>query len=137
LLGIVIVAHGELAQSFLNVAEQMLGRQPYVECISYNIGDDLETFRYKIAEASKLVDRGSGVIIFTDMFGGIPSNVSVSVGYSLKIEVIAGFNLGMLLKMLTVREEIDLKTAVHISRDVGVKYTYLLSELLEKAEAQN
>jgi PTS system mannose-specific IIA component len=136
LLGIVIVAHGELAQSFVNVAEQMLGRQDYIECIGYNIGDDLETFRYKISEATKRVDRGSGVIIFTDMFGGIPSNVSVSVGYSLKIEVISGFNLGMLLKMLTIREDTDLKSAVHLARDIGIKYTYLLSELLEKNDVK-
>ena len=130
MLGIVFVAHGKLPQCFVAVAEQMLGKQPYIECVSYNIGDDLESFRYKIAEALKLVDRGSGIIILTDMFGGVPSNISISVGYSQKAEVISGVNLSMLLKLLTIRENVDISTATLQTKEIGMKYICVLSELL-------
>lgn len=132
MLGVVIVAHGELPQSFLSVAEQMLGVQRDIECVSYYIGDDLETLRYKIANAVKLVDRGKGVIILTDMFGGVPSNLSIAVGYSQHVEVMSGLNLSMLLKLLTSRESLPVLEAVQQSRDVGVKYIYVLSELLKE-----
>ncbi len=130
MLGVVLVAHGELPQSFLSVAEQMLGKQQFVECVSYNIGDDLETFRYKIAVGLKQVDRGSGVIILTDMFGGVPSNIGISVGYSQKAEVISGVNLSMLLKLLTIRENLDIQTATAQTKEIGMKYICVLSELL-------
>jgi mannose PTS system EIIA component len=133
LLGIVLVAHGELPQTFLSVAEQMLGKQQFIECVSYNIGDDLETLRYKIATAIKQVDRGSGIIMLTDMFGGVPSNIAISVGYSQKTEVISGMNLSMLLKLITIRTSVDLKTATSQTKEIGTKYIYVLSELLADA----
>jgi PTS system mannose-specific IIA component len=133
LLGIVLVAHGELPQTFLSVAEKMLGKQQYIECVSYDIGDDLETLRYKIASSIKNADNGSGVIVLTDMFGGVPSNIAISVGYSQKTEVISGMNLSMLLKLITIRTSIDLKTAITQTKEIGIKYIYVLSELLTES----
>jgi PTS system mannose-specific IIA component len=133
LLGIVLVAHGELPQTFLSVAENMLGKQQYIECVSYDIGDDLETLRYKIASSIKNADNGSGVIVLTDMFGGVPSNIAISVGYSQKTEVISGMNLSMLLKLITIRTSIDLKTAITQTKEIGIKYIYVLSELLTES----
>ncbi len=133
MLGIVLVAHGELPQTFLSVAEKMLGKQQYIECVSYDIGDDLETLRYKIASSIKNADNGSGVIVLTDMFGGVPSNIAISVGYSQKTEVISGMNLSMLLKLITIRTSIDLKTAITQTKEIGIKYIYVLSELLTES----
>lgn len=133
MLGIVLVAHGELPQTFLSVAENMLGKQQYIECVSYDIGDDLETLRYKIASSIKNADNGSGVIVLTDMFGGVPSNIAISVGYSQKTEVISGMNLSMLLKLITIRTSIDLKTAITQTKEIGIKYIYVLSELLTES----
>jgi PTS system mannose-specific IIA component len=129
----VLVAHGELPQTFLSVAEKMLGKQQYIECVSYDIGDDLETLRYKIASSIKNADNGSGVIVLTDMFGGVPSNIAISVGYSQKTEVISGMNLSMLLKLITIRTSIDLKTAITQTKEIGIKYIYVLSELLTES----
>ncbi len=128
-----LVAHGELPQTFLSVAEKMLGKQQYIECVSYDIGDDLETLRYKIASSIKNADNGSGVIVLTDMFGGVPSNIAISVGYSQKTEVISGMNLSMLLKLITIRTSIDLKTAITQTKEIGIKYIYVLSELLTES----
>ncbi len=134
MLGVVLVAHGELAQTYMSVAEEMIGRQDYVKCVSYNIGDDMESVRESIARAIEAVDRQRGVVIVTDMFGGVPCNLSISVAQSWNVEVMSGMNLAMLLKLLTTRQVLSIKDAVQESKGVAKKYIYVLSEVLEELE---
>lgn len=133
MLGIVIVAHGNLAQAYLDAAEQMMGAQPQITCVMYNIGDDLEETREAIARAVQNVDYQRGVIIMTDMFGGTPCNLSISVAESRNIDVISGLNLAMLLKMLSTRAVLPLSQVVSESKEAGLKYINVLSEILAHA----
>ncbi len=132
MLGVVIVGHGNLAQSYLAVAEQMIGGQTQVECVSYNIGDDMETMRDMIAKAIRAVDMSRGVIILADMFGGVPCNLAISVAQGQQVEVLSGMNLAMTLKLFTVREVLSVKDAARESKDVGTKYINILSELMRE-----
>jgi PTS system mannose-specific IIA component len=129
-LGVVIVGHDILARAFLDASERMIGRQKQVECITYNVGDDLESVRESVAKAVREVDSGSGVVIMADMFGGVPSNLAISVAHGQNADVISGINLAMLLRLLTVREVFSLKEAVAETKEIGVRYINTLSELM-------
>jgi mannose PTS system EIIA component len=132
-LGVVIVAHGNLSQSYLDVAEQMLGKQRQVECVSYVIGDDMDKVREKIAKAINAVDSSRGVIIVADMFGGVPCNLAISVAQGQKVEVISGMNLTMLLKLFAARDALSTSEAAKEAKQVATKYITILSELLQEA----
>jgi mannose PTS system EIIA component len=129
-LGVVIVGHGGLPAALRSVIEQMIGVQTALECISYMIGDDMDRLRSSIAAAITQVDSGKGVVMVTDMFGGAPSNVAISVGQGKNVEVISGMNLPMLLKLLTSRDLLSAKECVTEARNMGQKNIYVLSELL-------
>jgi mannose PTS system EIIA component len=133
-LGVVIVGHDILARAFLDASERMIGRQKQVECVVYNVGDDLESVRDALGKAVREVDSGSGVVIMADMFGGVTSNLAISVAHGQNADVISGMNLAMLLRLFTVREVFSLKEAVAETKEIGVRYINTLSELMKELE---
>ncbi len=132
MIGMVLVTHGGLAQEFRAALEHVVGPQTQVECVSIGPDDDMEIRRNDIIKAISDVDTGQGVVILTDMFGGTPSNLSISVMEGRRVEVIAGVNLPMLIKLARVRGESDMKTAVREAQDAGRKYINVANDVLEK-----
>ena len=130
MIGLVIVTHGGLAVEFRNALEHVVGRQSRLETVQIGPDDDTEARRRDILEAVKRVDGGKGVIILTDMFGGTPSNLAISVMDEAKAEVIAGINLPILVKLASIRAEMTLAQAVNIARDAGRKYIKVASQEL-------
>jgi PTS system mannose-specific IIA component len=130
MIGIVIVTHGGLAVEFRAALEHVVGAQSQIETISIGPDDEMETRREDILAAVRRVNTGSGVAVLTDMFGGTPSNLAISVMSEGEIEVIAGVNLPMLIKLATVRREVDLKRAVDMAKDAGRKYISVASQVL-------
>jgi PTS system mannose-specific IIA component len=135
MIGLVLVTHGRLASEFVVAMEHVVGRQAQVEAICIGPEDDMEARRNDIAGAIAAVDDGSGVIILTDLFGGTPSNLAISLMKSEKIEVIAGVNLPMLIRLGGAREKMDVKAAVAAAREAGRKYISVASEILGEAAA--
>ena len=131
MIGLVIVSHGRLANEFLAALEHVVGPQRNVATISIGPDDDMEQRRQDILDATAAVDTGEGVIVLTDMFGGTPSNLAISILQEANIEVIAGVNLPLLVKLASVRKSSDMATAVAEARDAGRKYIKLASNLLE------
>ena len=131
MIGIVLVAHGHLAPEFLAALEHVVGPQKQIASISIGPEDDMERRRLDILEAVKLADSGDGVVLLTDMFGGTPSNLAISVMNGGNVEVLAGVNLPMLIKLATMRETADLDHAVVEARDAGRKYITIASKVLE------
>lgn len=130
MIGLVIVTHGGLAVEFRSALEHVVGRQTHLETIAIGPEDDMEARRVDILDAVKRVDEGAGVIILTDMFGGTPSNLAISVMDESKAEVIAGINLPILVKLASIRTEMTLEKAVSIARDAGRKYIKVASQEL-------
>jgi PTS system mannose-specific IIA component len=130
MIGLVIVTHGRLAEEFLAAMEQVVGPQENVRTVCIGPNDDMERRRADIVEAVAAVDTGSGVILLTDMFGGTPSNLSISVMNTADIEVIAGVNLPMLIKLAGVRARCDLAEAVLRAQEAGRKYISVASRVL-------
>ena len=130
MIGLVIVTHGGLAVEFRSALEHVVGRQTQLETIAIGPDDDMEQRRLDILNAVRTVDSGQGVIILTDMFGGTPSNLAISVMDEAKAEVIAGINLPILVKLATVRTELSLREAVLMARDAGRKYIKVASQEL-------
>lgn len=126
-----MVTHGTLAQEFLVAMEHVVGPQKQVATISIGPRDDMEARRKEIARAIKEVDSGEGVVILTDLFGGTPSNLAISFLDAGKIEVIAGANLPMLIRLESARKNMAVRDAVIAARDAGRKYISVASELLE------
>src|SRR4028118_1538046 len=110
MIGLVLVTHGRLAAEFVVAMEHVVGRQEQIEAICIGPEDDMEARRNDIAAAIQRADDGSGVIILTDLFGGTPSNLAISLMKSEKIEVIAGGNLALLIRLAGAREKIDRKS---------------------------
>ena len=131
MLGIVLVAHNDLAESIKRVAEHVVGPLPEVECISVYPEDDIDLKRKEIQKAVKKVKKKDGVILLTDMFGGTPSNLAISLMEEGKIEVISGMNVPMLIKLLRMRKK-DIKEAINSATEAGKHYIIVASELLEK-----
>jgi PTS system mannose-specific IIA component len=136
MIGLVVVTHGRLAEEFVAAAEHVVGPQPALRAISILSDDDMEKRRAEILEAARAVDTGEGVIILTDMFGGTPSNLAISVMEKANAEVIAGVNLPMLIKLASVRAECDLKGAVAAAHEAGRKYINVASWVLSGDEAK-
>ncbi len=130
MIGLVIVTHGGLAQEFLAALEHVHGPQEQVVAISIGPNDDMETRRVEIVEAVGNVDTGEGAILLTDMFGGTPSNLAISVMEQAKVEVIAGVNLPMLIKLASIRGESKLEEAISEAQDAGRKYISVASKIL-------
>lgn len=133
MIGLVLVTHGRLASEFITAMEHVLGPQQRIEAICIGPEDDMEARRNDIAEAIALVENGSGVIILTDLFGGTPSNLAISLMKPDKVEVIAGVNLPMLIRLEGARKTMDVKTAVGAAREAGRKYISVASEILGEA----
>ena len=130
MIGLVIVTHGRLAEEFLSAMEHVVGRQRAVETVCIGPEDDMEQRRQDILEAVDRVDDGSGVILLTDMFGGTPSNLAISVMEQTRAEVIAGLNLPMLIKLASVGGREPLETCIAHAQDAGRKYISVASYVL-------
>ena len=130
MIGLVLVTHGRLAEEFRNAVEHVVGPQENFETVSIGADDNMEKRRTDIVDAVARVDQGSGVIVLTDMFGGTPSNLAISVMEPGRIEVIAGMNLPMLIKLSSVRKGDKLAAAVEEAQAAGRKYINVASQLL-------
>ena len=134
MIGIVLVTHGRLAIEFRSALEHVVGPQRQIEAITIGPEDDVEQCRKNILDAVKRVDSGEGVAILTDMFGGTPSNLAISIMDKAKIEVIAGINLPMLIKLAGLRQTETLANAVRGAQEAGRKYINVASQLLADAQ---
>ena len=130
MIGMVLVTHGHLAVEFRLALEHVVGPQRQLRTISIGPEDDMEQRRRDIIEAVHAVENGAGVVVLTDMFGGTPSNLAISVMNESRIEVVAGINLPMLIKLASVRDVSNLEQAVIQAQDAGRKYIYVASRVL-------
>ncbi|MGJ0391280.1 MAG: PTS sugar transporter subunit IIA [Methylocystis sp.] len=130
MIGMVLVTHGQLATEFRAALEHVVGPQKQLVSISIGPEDDMERRRVDILEAIHNADSGEGVVLLTDMFGGTPSNLAISVMNGGKVEVLAGVNLPMLIKLASVRDSATLEQAVLQAQDAGRKYVYIASRVL-------
>jgi len=130
MIGMVLVTHGALAVEFKAALEHVVGPQEQCETIAIGPEDDMEERRNDILAAVDAADDGQGVIILTDMFGGTPSNLAISVMQNREVEVIAGVNLPMLVKLARVRGDQPIKDAVRIAQDAGRKYINIANDML-------
>ena len=130
MIGLVLVTHGRLAEEFLHAVVHVVGPQDNFETVCIGAEDDMEQRRRDIVDAVDRADSGRGVIVLTDMFGGTPSNLAISVMEEGKIEVIAGVNLPMLIKLSSVRKTDDMAVALEAAQAAGRKYINVASQLL-------
>ncbi len=130
MIGMVLVTHGRLAEEFVAATEHVVGAQQDIRAICIGPDDDMELRREEIMAAVTQVNSGAGVILLTDMFGGTPSNLSISMLEKDKIEVIAGINLPMLIRLASIRGEVSLDEAVEAAQEAGRKYINVASKVL-------
>ncbi|MFT5438395.1 MAG: PTS system mannose-specific IIA component [Alphaproteobacteria bacterium] len=130
MIGMVLVTHGRLADEFLGALQHVVGEQEQAATVCIQPDDDMEQRRRDILAAIEAVDSGDGAVVLTDLFGGTPSNLAISVMNETKIEVIAGVNLPMLVQLARVRKNMDLADAVREAQDAGRKYINVASQLL-------
>ncbi|KAA0698917.1 PTS sugar transporter subunit IIA [Neorhizobium sp. P12A] len=130
MIGLVLVTHGKLAEEFRHAVEHVVGPQKFIETVSIGPEDDMDQRRQDILQAVSAADDGHGVIILTDMFGGTPSNLAISVMSSGHTEVIAGVNLPMLIKLAGVRGENNMEKALVEASEAGRKYINVASRVL-------
>lgn len=130
MIGLVLVTHGKLAVEFRAALEHVVGAQGQIETVSIGPDDNIEQRRQDIVDAVQTVDDGSGVILLTDMFGGTPSNLAISVMAAGKVEVVAGVNLPMLIKLASIRDDKVLEAAVADAQEAGRKYINVASHVL-------
>ncbi len=130
MIGLVLVTHGKLAEEFRHAVEHVVGPQKFIETVSIGPEDDMDQRRQDILDAVARAEDGHGVIILTDMFGGTPSNLAISVMKSGTIDVIAGVNLPMLIKLAGVRGENNMEKALAEASEAGRKYINVASRVL-------
>ena len=130
MIGLVLVTHGRLAAEFIAAMEHVVGPQAQCIAVCIEANDDMEEKRAEIARAAAEVDQGAGVILLTDMFGGTPSNLAISLLGRPNLEVIAGINLPMLIKLASVRGREPLEACVAHAQDAGRKYISVASWVL-------
>jgi mannose PTS system EIIA component len=130
MIGLVLVTHGRLADEFIHALEHVVGKQEKLEAICIGPDDRMEVRRADIASAVERVNSGVGVMILTDMFGGTPSNLAISLLEEGKVEVVAGLNLPMLVKLARVRKDCNLHKAAAAAQDAGRKYINIASQVL-------
>ena len=135
MIGLVLVTHGRLAAEFVTAMEHVVGPQTAIAAICIGPEDDMEARRADIAAAVKAVDDGSGVILLTDLFGGTPSNLAISLMEPGRVEVVAGINLPMLIRLEGARKMMKVTQAVAAAREAGRKYISVASEVLGEAAA--
>ena len=135
MIGLVLVTHGRLADEFVTAMEHVVGKQERIATICIGPDDDMEERRADIAKAIASVDDGRGVIVLTDLFGGTPSNLAISLMDAGKVEVIAGINLPMLIRLGGARKTMKVTEAVAAAREAGKKYITVASEVLGAAAA--
>jgi PTS system mannose-specific IIA component len=133
MIGVVVVTHGRLAEEFIAATEHVVGKQKGMRAICIGPEDDMEQRRQEILQAINEVDTGAGAIVLTDMFGGTPSNLAISTMERANVEVIAGVNLPMLIKLASVRQNGSIATAVAAAQDAGRKYINVASKILAGA----
>ena len=134
MIGLVLVTHGRLADEFVAAMEHVVGPQENVCPICIGPDDDMEKRRKDIMQAVEDVDTGDGVILLTDMFGGTPSNLAISIMDKANVEVIAGVNLPMLIKLASMRQTDGLEETVSEAQESGRKYINVASKLLTGKE---
>lgn len=130
MIGMVLVTHGRLAEEFVAATEHVVGEQQDIRAICIGPDDDMDQRREDIVKAVEQVDSGSGVVVLTDMFGGTPSNLAISMLDRGNVEVVAGINLPMLIKMVSVRKTKSLQEAVEEAQAAGRKYINVASAVL-------
>ena len=131
MIGVIILAHGKLGEEFISVAEQIVGPQKNIHTLSVDAKDVFPQASDNLKELIEKSDNGKGVLILTDLFGGTPSNLALSVlGFSEKLEVLAGINLPMLVKVLSLRENEPLEKLVHMAQEAGKKYIHIANDVL-------
>jgi mannose PTS system EIIA component len=131
MIGLVLVTHGRLAAEFISALEHVVGKQPSMEAICIGPDDKMDERRKDIAASIAKVDEGHGVIVLTDMFGGTPSNLAISLLEEGRVEVVAGLNLPMLVKLARVRKDCPLPKAAAAAQDAGRKYINIASQVLQ------
>jgi mannose PTS system EIIA component len=130
MIGIVLVTHGRLADEFKAALEHVMGPQKQIEAITIGAEDDADLCRIDIIEAVNRVESGEGVAILTDMFGGTPSNLAISCMSRPNVDVLAGINLPMLVKLAKVRQDCSLPEAIDMAQEAGRKYVTIASNVL-------
>jgi len=133
MIGLVLVTHGRLALEFKAALEHVVGPQSGIEAVTIGPDDDMEQRRQEILDAVQRVQTGKGAVLLTDMFGGTPSNLAISAMSGSGIEVIAGLNLPMLVKLAKVRADLPLAEAVTLAQEAGRKYISVASQILAGA----
>jgi PTS system mannose-specific IIA component len=134
MIGMVLVTHGRLAEELIAALEHVVGSQPNIISICIGPDDDMEQRRQEILESAAKADEGDGVVLLTDMFGGTPSNLAISVMDNANVEIIAGVNLPMLIKLASVRKTETLAEAIESAQEAGRKYINIASKLLSQEE---
>lgn len=132
MIGLILVTHGQLAEEFLHAMEHVVGNQDAIATVCIGPHDDMERRRKEIARAITAVDDGDGAIILTDLFGGTPSNLAISLLETGRVEVIAGINLPMLIRLAGARNSMSVSEAVSAAREAGQNYITIASELLDQ-----
>lgn len=130
MIGLVLVTHGRLAEEFKSALEHVVGHQEQIATVCIDPEDNVDCRRSDISEAVKSVDKGEGAILLTDMFGGTPSNLAISVMQQGRVEVIAGINLPMLVRLAKVRKSDSMESALIEAQDAGRKYIHVASQVL-------
>ena len=130
MIGMILVTHGRLADHFIDAMEHVVGKQEGVATICIGPNDDMEQRRADIADAIRTVDQGQGAIILTDLFGGTPSNLAISLLDTGRVEVIAGINLPMLIRLAGARKSMNVVDAVNAAQTAGRNYIRVASEFL-------
>ena len=134
MIGMVLVTHGKLALELVAALEHVVGSQTQIACICIGPDDDMEQRRSEILTAVEEIETGAGVVVLTDMFGGTPSNLAISIMEDSKVEVIAGVNLPLLIKLASLRASVSLTEAVSQAQEAGRKYINVASALLAQKE---
>lgn len=130
MIGLILVTHGRLADEFVHAMEHVVGAQDDIATVCIGPDDDVEIRRKDIADAIERVESGDGVVILTDLFGGTPSNLAISLMEAGRVEVIAGINLPMLIRLAGTRKKLPLLEAICAAQDAGRNYITIASELL-------
>jgi len=133
MIGLVLVTHGQLATEMISALEHVVGAQEMVAAVCIGPDDDMEQRRGEILKKVADVDVGAGVVVLTDMFGGTPSNLAISIMDKAHVEVIAGVNLPMLIKLASIRAETELGQAARDAQEAGRKYINIASQLLDQS----
>ena len=130
MIGMVLITHGNLADEFVGALEHVVGDQQQIATVCIGPDDDMEKRRKEIIQTIAKADKGKGVILLTDMFGGTPSNLAISVMEKKNVEVIAGMNLPMLIKLATVRESSTMTDTINSAQEAGRKYINIATQLI-------